>query len=40
MNFEHMPELDEHNAYFVVLTTMGAVALGMVSYFYWKGWFR
>jgi magnesium transporter len=40
MNFEHMPELDEGNAYFIVLTAMVGVAFGMLGFFYWRGWFR
>ena len=40
MNFANMPELDESNAYFIVLTAMVGVALGMLAFFYWKGWFR
>ena len=40
MNFANMPELDEANAYFVVLGGMGVVALGMVLFFVIKGWFR
>jgi magnesium transporter len=40
MNFANMPELDEGYAYFLVLAGMGALAIGMVSFFFWKGWFR
>jgi magnesium transporter len=40
MNFENMPELDESNAYFIVLIAMVSVAFGMLGFFYWKGWFR
>jgi Mg2+ and Co2+ transporter CorA len=40
MNFVNMPELDDTYAYFVVLAGMGALGLGMISFFFWKGWFR
>lgn len=38
MNFEHMPELKTSYGYFVVLGIMLLVALGMVFYFWRKGW--
>ena len=40
MNFANMPELDEGYAYFMVLGGMGALAIAMISFFFWKGWFR
>jgi len=40
MNFTNMPELDERYAYFAVLGGMGVVAIAMVTFFYFKGWFR
>jgi magnesium transporter len=40
MNFANMPELDEGYAYFLVLGGMGALAIAMISFFFWKGWFR
>jgi magnesium transporter len=38
MNFAYMPELDERNAYFVVLGIMGFIALGMFMFFVKIGW--
>ncbi len=38
MNFEHMPELASRNGYFVALSVMGALALGMAAYFKRRGW--
>lgn len=38
MNFEYMPELDHHYAYFVVWGLMIAVAAGMLVYFRRRGW--
>lgn len=38
MNFDYMPELDEHYAYFVVWGVMILVILGMVWYFKRKKW--
>ncbi len=40
MNFDHMPELHSRWSYPIVLGFMGATALGMVGYFWRKGWFR
>lgn len=40
MNFHNMPELDEGYAYFVVLAGMALVGITMLTYFFWKGWFR
>lgn len=40
MNFENMPELNERNAYYIVLLGMIGVAFGMLGFFYWRGWFR
>ena len=39
MNFENMPELGARYAYFVVLGVMVLVGIGMVAFFYKKGWF-
>ncbi|WP_421384318.1 magnesium/cobalt transporter CorA [Bacillus salacetis] len=38
MNFAYMPELDERNAYFIVLGIMGIIALGMFAFFVKIGW--
>ncbi|EDL65069.1 magnesium/cobalt transporter CorA [Bacillus sp. SG-1] len=38
MNFAYMPELDERNAYFIVLSIMGVIALGMFAFFVKIGW--
>jgi magnesium transporter len=38
MNFDNMPELHLHYAYFVVLACMAAVGIGMVVFFHRKGW--
>ncbi len=38
MNFEHMPELHDPRGYFVVLAVMVALAVGMIAYFFRKGW--
>ena len=38
MNFEYIPELGYHNAYFILLGVMVLVALAMVIYFKRKGW--
>ncbi len=40
MNFQYMPELDEHYAYFVVLGLMLVIGAGMLGFFYLKGWFK
>jgi magnesium transporter len=40
MNFTNMPELDEVHAYFLVLGGMGVLAIAMISFFFWRGWFR
>jgi len=40
MNFEYMPELGRHYAYFFVLGGMALVAATMLAFFYFKGWFR
>lgn len=39
MNFDNMPELRWTNGYFYVLGGMGAVAIGMLVYFWRKKWF-
>jgi len=39
MNFENMPELDERYAYYVILGVMAFVGIGMLAFFYKKGWF-
>ena len=38
MNFEYMPELRSRIGYFVVLSIMLAIALGMLVYFWRRGW--
>ena len=38
MNFEYMPELKYHNAYFILLGVMVLVILGMLYYFKRKKW--
>lgn len=41
MNFDNMPELHASYAYFFfVLVLMVVLAVGMIWFFYWKGWFR
>ncbi|GEM_PF-427337 len=40
MNFHFMPELSWHYGYFAVLVLMLSLALGLIWYFYRKGWFR
>ncbi len=40
MNFQNMPELDDTYAYFIVLAVMFTVAITMLGFFYWKGWFK
>ena len=39
MNFEFLPELHYHYAYFVVLIIMFGLAMGMTLYFKFNGWF-
>lgn len=38
MNFEHMPELATQNGYFVVWAIMITVAVGMLIFFWRRGW--
>lgn len=38
MNFDNMPELKTRNGYFLVLAVMLLVALGLLYYFWRKGW--
>ncbi len=38
MNFEHMPELAARNGYFVALTVMVVLGVGMTAYFKHRGW--
>ncbi|GMT41131.1 MAG: magnesium transporter CorA [bacterium] len=40
MNFRFMPELSWHYGYGTVLLVMLSLALGLLWYFYRKGWFR
>ena len=40
MNFEFMPELDNHYSYFIVLGVMLVMALVMLFFFYLRGWFK
>ena len=39
MNFENMPELGVRYPYFVILGFMALVGIGMLAFFYKKGWF-
>jgi len=39
MNFQNMPELGLRYAYYVVLGFMALVGIGMLAFFYKKGWF-
>jgi magnesium transporter len=39
MNFENMPELGVRYAYYVILGFMALVGIGMLAFFYKKGWF-
>ncbi len=39
MNFENMPELGARYAYYVILGFMALVGMGMLAFFYKKGWF-
>lgn len=38
MNFDYMPELEWRYGYFVVLSIMVSLMLGMLGYFRWKKW--
>ena len=38
MNFENMPELKTANGYYLTLTFMFAVGVGLLVYFWYKGW--
>jgi len=40
MNFQYMPELDDHYSYFVVVGLMFVIALAMLFFFYLRGWFK
>jgi magnesium transporter len=40
MNFQHMPELDDPYSYYVILGLMFVIALGMLLFFYRRGWFK
>ncbi len=40
MNFVYMPELNEHNGYFIVLGVMAVIALVMFGFFFKIGWLR
>lgn len=40
MNFEYMPELKSHWGYFMCLALMGAIAGGLVYFFWRRGWFE
>jgi magnesium transporter len=39
MNFRHMPELENESGYFVVISLMVVIAIGMFIYFRRKKWF-
>lgn len=38
MNFEYMPEIRSRYGYFVTLAVMAVVTLGLLGYFWYKGW--
>ncbi|HKX84135.1 MAG TPA: magnesium/cobalt transporter CorA, partial [Pyrinomonadaceae bacterium] len=38
MNFENMPELRTENGYYLTLAVMALVAVGLLGYFWFKGW--
>ncbi len=38
MNFENMPELKTRNGYFLTIASMVIVAIGLLAYFWRKGW--
>jgi magnesium transporter len=40
MNFDHMPELHHRYGYFWLLGVMFSMAVGMVYYFYRRGWLK
>ena len=40
MNFQNMPELDERYAYYIVVSVMVLLGVGMLTLFYRRGWFR
>lgn len=40
MNFKNMPELQWHYGYFGILGVMGFIAIGLLWFFYTRGWFR
>lgn len=40
MNFEYMPELQVRWAYFAVLGVMGAIATGLLTFFWSRGWLK
>ncbi len=38
MNFDHMPELRSRYGYYATLAVMMVVAVGMLFFFWWRGW--
>lgn len=40
MNFTNMPELEWEYGYFALLAVMSAIAVGMLIWFTYKGWFK
>jgi magnesium transporter len=40
MNFKHMPELDWRSGYFFALALMAALGLGLLAWFWRRGWLR
>ncbi|MFJ8263972.1 magnesium/cobalt transporter CorA [Rummeliibacillus sp. NPDC094406] len=40
MNFKNMPELEWHYGYFIVLLIMLGIAISMLGWFKYKGWFN
>jgi magnesium transporter len=38
MNFDNMPELRSRYGYYATLAIMMVVAVGMLFFFWWRGW--
>jgi len=38
MNFKHIPELESDNGYFYTLIAMGLITIGLLFYFWRRGW--
>jgi magnesium transporter len=39
MNFEYMPELEYENGYLIFLGLQASIAVVMLVFFYYRGWF-